>query len=128
MRTATSIEFPFEQFTDIEFLNTQYMEKVWDDCKKMGSEAIDELLRALSKKNEVMRINNACMALSPDFARHSFGFEYYRSRSAYLKGDPPYTAGGLIYSGPGLPLDGSGPQFTVSVDAPSGQHTWSSHT
>ena len=39
--------------------------------------------------------------------------------------------GGLIYSGPGHPLDGSGPAFTVSLDeevAAGKRHTWSVHT
>jgi len=39
--------------------------------------------------------------------------------------------GGLIYSGPGRPSDGSAPSFTVSLDpvcASGAEHRWSVHT
>lgn len=36
--------------------------------------------------------------------------------------------GGLIYSGPGQPLDGSGPAFTVGIGLDSLKHQWSLHT
>jgi hypothetical protein len=48
-----------------------------------------------------------------------------------LEGWKPGLVGGLIYSGPGAPSDGSAPSFSVSLnpDAATGQkHTWSIHT
>jgi hypothetical protein len=48
-----------------------------------------------------------------------------------LDGWKPGLVGGLIYSGPGVPSDGSAPSFSVSLnpDAASGrEHTWSIHT
>lgn len=39
-----------------------------------------------------------------------------------------WLAGGLIYSGPGQPLDGSGPAYTVGIGLDSFKHQWSVHT
>ena len=36
--------------------------------------------------------------------------------------------GGLIYSGPGQPLDGSAPALTVGIGIDSSVHNWSVHT
>ena len=36
--------------------------------------------------------------------------------------------GGLIYSGPGQPLNGSAPAFTVSLSPTGHEHNWSVHT
>lgn len=64
---------------------------------------------------------NVC-EIHNDFASNSF---------AFLMKHPDgrrWFNGGLIYSGPGLPLDGSAPSFTVSL-APTGhEHNWSVHT
>ncbi len=39
-----------------------------------------------------------------------------------------YFNGGLIYSGPGQPLDGTGPALTVGIGIDSSKHGWSIHT
>lgn len=42
-----------------------------------------------------------------------------------------FMNGGLIYSGPGIPSDGSAPSYTVSLDANAScglDHMWSIHT
>jgi hypothetical protein len=47
------------------------------------------------------------------------------------QGWKPGLVGGLIYSGPGAPSDGSAPSFSVSLnpDAATGRkHMWSIHT
>jgi hypothetical protein len=36
--------------------------------------------------------------------------------------------GGIIYSGPGQPLNGSGPAFAVSLEKTGHEHNWSVHT
>jgi hypothetical protein len=63
-----------------------------------------------------------------DFAPHSF---FWRMEHSSLDGWKPGLVGGLIYSGPGVPSDGSAPSFSVSLnpDAASGRkHMWSIHT
>jgi Domain of unknown function (DUF4120) len=63
-----------------------------------------------------------------DFAPHSF---LWRMEHSSLDGWRPGLVGGLIYSGPGVPSDGSAPSFSVSLnrDAASGRkHMWSIHT
>ena len=63
--------------------------------------------------------------LTKDFAPHSFQFREERLLDA-SKGWQGRLSGGLIYSGPEQPLDGSAPAFTVAVDGP--RHGWSIHT
>lgn len=60
-----------------------------------------------------------------DFAPFSFGFDVRLSPDGgkTWKG---FLNGGLIYSGPDQPLDGSGPAFTVSLGEPG--EGWSTHT
>ena len=55
-----------------------------------------------------------------DFAPHSF---FWRMEHSSLDGWKPGLVGGLIYSGPGAPSDGSAPSFSVSLnpDAASGK-------
>jgi hypothetical protein len=65
--------------------------------------------------------------LHRDFAAHSFAF-LIETRSADGSWRTWFN-GGLIYSGPGQPLDGSFPALTVSLDRASGvEHDWSIHT
>lgn len=59
--------------------------------------------------------------LYSDHAPNSFAFAMKRHDSQF------WFNGGLIYSGPGQPLDGSGPAFTVSIGTEPG-HSWSMHT
>lgn len=64
---------------------------------------------------------NIC-ELHKDFAPYSFEF---------LMKHPDGTRwfnGGLIYSGPGQPLDGSAPALTVGIGIDSSKHGWSIHT
>ena len=65
--------------------------------------------------------------LFKDFAPNSFAFTMYKKQS---DGEYKYWFnGGLIYSGPGQPLDGSFPALTVSIDPNNGKaHDWSVHT
>lgn len=56
-----------------------------------------------------------------DHAPHSFAFGMKRHGQHWF-------AGGLIYSGPGQALDGSGPAFTVGIGIDSSVHGWSVHT
>lgn len=60
--------------------------------------------------------------LFKDFAPHSFEFTIYRPDGSR------WFDGGLIYSGPGQPLDGSAPALTVGIGTDSSKHSWSVHT
>ncbi len=64
---------------------------------------------------------NVCH-LHADFAPNSFEFLMMREDGSR------WFNGGLIYSGPGQPLDGSAPAFTVSLDRDQSKHSWSVHT
>lgn len=65
--------------------------------------------------------NNIC-ELYRDGAPYSFSFLMRHPSGA------PWFNGGLIYSGPGQPLDGSAPALTVGIGIDSSQHGWSIHT
>jgi hypothetical protein len=61
-----------------------------------------------------------------DWAPNSFGFCMMRKEGP----DKPWEQwffGGMIYSGPSQPLDGSGPAFTCSI-SPDDKEGWSVHT
>lgn len=65
--------------------------------------------------------------LMADFAPHSFTFTMEKRSSDGAE----YTYwfnGGLIYRGPGQPLDGSAPALTVDISPSNKTHDWSVHT
>ena len=64
---------------------------------------------------------NTCYVYK-DWAPHSFEFVMHDSD------DKRWFNGGLIYSGPGQPLDGSAPALTVGIGIDSSKHSWSVHT
>ena len=66
--------------------------------------------------------------LFKDWATHSFAFMIQIFENGEWR---DWFRGGLIYSGPGQPSDGSAPSLTVNIDpdAASGtKHMWSVHT
>lgn len=65
--------------------------------------------------------DNRC-DIGRDYAAHSFSFAMYQPDGRF------WFNGGLIYSGPGQPLDGSAPAFTVSLERTGHEHNWSIHT
>ena len=87
---------------------------VANNCAKQLTERLDYLAGYGEGDNTV--------ELYRDFAPHSFEF---------LMKKPDGTRwfnGGLIYSGPGQPLDGSSPASTVSLEKTGLEHKWSVHT
>jgi hypothetical protein len=63
-----------------------------------------------------------------DSAPYSFTFTMMR-RNEKTGGYENWFNGGLIYSGPGQPLNGSFPALVVSLDPEAGkEHSWSVHT
>ena len=65
--------------------------------------------------------NNWRTVLYTDFAPLSFGWGWFDGAEFRM-------GGGLIYSGPGQPLDGTGPALTVSLSQPSEKHSWTMHS
>ncbi len=65
--------------------------------------------------------NNVCHVYK-DWAPNSFAFAMKKPDSDF------WFNGGLIYSGPGQPLDGSAPALTVGIGVDSSVHGWSVHT
>ena len=84
----------------------------------------DRLQRQLDRLNALAR-NGRCR-LFRDFAPHSFTFvvEDRQPDSSWRQA----LNGGLIYSGPTQPLDGSGPAFCVGISQSGNAHDWSIHT
>mgnify|MGYP000851047503 FL=1 len=60
--------------------------------------------------------------LYADHAPHSFAFAMKRHGSQF------WFNGGVIYSGPGQALNGTGPAYTVGIGVDSSVHGWSVHT
>ncbi len=104
----------------------EYFRTVWDFAETVN--ATDRLqsqldhLEALGPDGKESR----CL-LFPDFAPHSFAFAIeVRVESGEWR---RWLHGGLIYSGPGQPLDGSFPALCVSIGPNTGRHhDWTIHT
>ncbi|MDP2371889.1 DUF4120 family protein [Rhodoferax sp.] len=65
--------------------------------------------------------DNVCHVYA-DHAPNSFAFAMKRPDDLF------WFNGGLIYSGPDQPLDGSAPALTVGIGIDSSVHGWSIHT
>ena len=107
--------------------NQEHFDKVREFARSVGAEA--ELQKQLdflaSFGGDAAKVR--CYLYS-DFAPHSF---CWRMEHSALDGWKPGLVGGLIYSGPGAPSDGSAPSFSVSLtpDAATGRkRMWSIHT
>lgn len=83
---------------------------------------LDKLNLRLARLEAMCGEHEVCI-LHYDFAPNSFLFQIKRPGV-----DEHGLVGGLIYSGPGLPLNGSAPTFTVSVEPTGHEHNWSIHT
>lgn len=103
----------------IEFKNTKHLIEVMDFATKVG--AMDKLLDKLRYLAEYGDGSNIC-ELYGDWAANSFAFGMNRPDGTR------WFNGGLIYSGPGQPLDGSAPALTVGIGIDSSVHGWSVHT
>lgn len=87
----------------------------------LNAGAADKLNQAVAYLAGYGDGKNICM-LHKDWAPASFAFAMHRPDGTF------WFNGGLIYSGPTQPLDGSGPAFTVGIGQSTGQHDWSVHT
>ena len=81
----------------------------------------DVLTERLSYLTGYHEGENTCHVYK-DWAPHSFAFLMVHPDGSR------WFNGGLIYSGPGQPLDGSSPALTVGIGIDSTQHGWSVHT
>ena len=107
--------------------NQEHLEKVREFARSIGAEA------ELQKQLDLLAGFGGDAAkvrwhLYADFAPHSF---FWRMEHSSIDGWKPGLVGGLIYSGPGVPSDGSAPSFSVSLnpDAATGlKHMRSIHT
>ena len=88
------------------------------DC---ATQLLDELLYLGTYADGNVNAGTTC-ELYPDFAPNSFAFLMRH------KDGKPWFNGGLIYSGPGQPLNGSFPALTVGIGIDSSKHGWSVHT
>lgn len=103
----------------IKFYNPERFAKVLEfalehDCAAKLLERLDYL----AKYHEG---ENTCLIYS-DPAPNSFAFTMNHPDGS------TWFNGGLIYSGPSQPLDGSFPALTVGIGVDSTQHSWSVHT
>jgi hypothetical protein len=106
------------------------LDAVKDFAAKVGASAkLQKALDYLGSYGQFGGTETRCV-LFTDFADHSFCFKLQRRQT----GENEYRDwfhGGLIYSGPGLPADGSSPSLTVALDpkaATGAEHMWSIHT
>lgn len=109
----------------LEIKCPEHMDRVRAYARERGIEAdLDEKLAWLGDYACHGDAEKTRCELFADWAPHSFEFVMYRRRD-----NGEYTRwfnGGLIYSGPTQPLDGSAPALTVSL-APA-REGWSVHT
>ena len=107
--------------------NQEHFDKVHEFARSVGAEA------ELQKQLDFLAgfggdaAKTRCHLYS-DFAPHSF---FWRMEHSSIDDWQPGLMGGLIYSGPGVPSDGSAPSFNVSLnpDAATGlKHMRSIHT
>ena len=108
----------------------EYFDQVMDGAETLGAKTLlQEQLDYLGDYACHGDPESTRCSLFYDFADLSFSFlmEKRDSEGNYQR----WFNGGLIYSGPGQPSNGSGPSFTVSLDpecASGATHRWSVHT
>ena len=103
----------------IEFKDPEHFIEVLNFA--LAAKAADRLLERLEYLANYGEGDNTCM-LYRDWAPHSFAFAMNKPDSQL------WFNGGLVYSGPGQPLDGSAPALTVGIGIDSSKHSWSVHT
>jgi hypothetical protein len=103
----------------IEIEDPNYFTKVMDFA--LENNCASKLLERLEYLTSYHEGENTCV-LFKDWAPHSFSFYMLRPDGSR------WFNGGLIYSGPDQPLDGSFPALTVGIGIDSSKHSWSVHT
>lgn len=103
----------------IEIKDPEHLIKTLNFALEVG--AADKLLERLEYLASYGEGNNTCL-LFKDWAPNSFEFMMNKPDGSR------WFNGGLIYSGPGQPLDGSFPALTVGIGIDATKHSWSVHT
>ena len=121
----------------IEFAQEQgCLEQFGVDLCRLLQVLTSDMIRYPERGGEISAVEERryTAEITYDWAPHSFAFAIWdmtrpnveKSRSNLM------LNGGWIYSGPGVPSDGSFPSLTVSLDDVSGQprptHRWRCHT
>lgn len=111
----------------IKVINQEHFDKVMAFAKDVGAE--EEFQKQLDYLGSFACPDNDSeytqCTLGNDWAENSFSFSMHKRVNGEYK---YWFSGGLIYCGPGLPLDGSAPQLTVSLSPSKKIHSWSVHT
>lgn len=87
----------------------------------IANKCYDKLMERLDYLGHYSDHPTVC-CLYHDHAPNSFAFVMKNEQGQ------GWFAGGLIYSGPSQPLDGSAPALTVGIGIDSSRHGWSVHT
>ncbi len=103
----------------IEFNEPSHLLNTLKFAAEVG--AASQLIERLEYLNTYAGGENTCR-LFKDWAPYSFVFNITKPDGQF------WFNGGLIYSGPGQPLDGSAPALTVGIGIDSSKHNWSIHT
>jgi hypothetical protein len=103
----------------IEFKDPDHLAKVVKFAVEHG--CTDKLMGQLDYLATYGGGSNVCEVFN-DFAPNSFEFLMKRPDGTR------WFNGGLIYSGPEQPLDGTAPALTVGIGVDSTKHGWSVHT
>lgn len=94
----------------IEFVDHEHLAKVLTFA--IENQCIDKLMGRLEYLAQYGDGKNKCV-IGQDWAPNSFTFSMYDESGKH------WFVGGLIYSGPGQPLDGSAPALTVGIGVDS---------
>lgn len=103
----------------IEFADPDHLAKVMKFA--VENNCADKLCERLNYLATYAGGHNKCV-IGGDWAPNSFTF------CMHDKDDKHWFVGGLIYSGPEQPLDGSAPALTVGIGVDNSSHGWSVHT
>lgn len=103
----------------IKFEDPEHFTEVLEFALHQGCQ--DKLMERLNYLATYGEGDNVCH-VHRDFAPHSFAFAMKRADGRF------WFNGGLIYSGPTQPLNGSAPALTVGIGVDSSKHGWSVHT
>lgn len=104
------------EFKDPEHFLSVLMWAAENDCAKQLVDKLEYLATYGNGDNHV--------EIYRDWGRTPHSFEFLMLHPDKTR----WFNGGLIYSGPGQPLDGSAPAFTVSLSKTGHEHNWSVHT
>jgi hypothetical protein len=110
----------------LEIKDQEHYDKVVAFAQSVGAEA--QLRERLDYLGTFATLTEC--ELYYDFAPHSFGFVMFQRQKTGSERTRWFN-GSLIYSGPGVPSNGSFPSLTVSIDrdaASGARHMWSVHT